>query len=139
MISVVFGVGMFCGCTSIQVQPVDSSLKINHVCIEENPKVTMMGGFVDMLREGFSRHGISTEVYSGKTPETCEYVLTYTALHSWDVSIYLSDAELILKKDGKQIASAKYHLTGKGGFSLMKWKSVKSKMDPVIDELLKNY
>lgn len=29
------------------------------------------------------------------------------------------------------------HLVGKGGLSLTKWASTKSKMDPVIDELLK--
>jgi len=34
--------------------------------------------------------------------------------------------------------TAEYHLRGGGGLSLMKWQSTKSKIDPVIDELLKN-
>jgi hypothetical protein len=127
------------GCTSITVQPVDRALALKHVCIQENPKVTL-SGFIAMLQDGFSRHGISTEVISGvNTPTQCEYVLTYTALRSWDLTVYLTEAELRLEKDGEMVASAIYHLKGKGGFSLVKWAGVKSKMDPVIDELLKNY
>ncbi len=127
------------GCTAVTVNPLDRSLNIEHVCIEENPKVVMMAGFVDMLREGFSRHGIATEVYSQETPSTCENVLTYTALRSWDISVYLTYAKLTLKKNGEIIGSGEYRLKGKGGFSLLKWKGVKSKMDPVIDELLREY
>ncbi|MFT3763847.1 MAG: hypothetical protein QM761_14800 [Pseudoxanthomonas sp.] len=37
------------------------------------------------------------------------------------------------------MASAEYRLRGKGGLSLTKWASVKSKMDPVIDELLASH
>ena len=93
--------------------------------------------FVNVLRDGFDRHGISTEVYAGAKPQHCEYVLTYTALRSWDFATYLSHAELRLERDGRQVAYAEYHLVGKGGLSLMKWQGTKTKMDPVIDELLK--
>ena len=93
--------------------------------------------FIPVLRDGFDRHGIATEVYSGQKPEKCEYILTYTALRSWDFSPYLSHAELRIEKDGRQIAYAEYHLKGKGGLSLTKWASTREKMDPVIDELFK--
>jgi len=126
------------GCTSIQVQPIDRSINMKHVCIQENPKV-VVADFIVVLKDGFDRHGISTEVFSGVTPERCEYVLTYTALRSWDVSTYLSYAEVRLESKGRKIASAEYRLRGKGGFSMMKWQGTKTKMDPVIDELLKAY
>ncbi|WP_137937613.1 Sbal_3080 family lipoprotein [Chitinivorax sp. B] len=126
------------GCTSIQVQPIDRSINLKHVCIEENPKV-IVADFVTVIRDGFDRHGISTEVFSGSTPDRCEYVLTYTALQSWDFSTYLSYAELRLESKGRKIASAEYRLRGKGGLSMMKWQGTKTKMDPVIDELLKAY
>jgi len=126
------------GCTSIQVQPIDRSVNLKHVCIQDNPKV-VVADFVTVLRDGFDRHGISTEVFSGSTPERCEYILTYTALQSWDVSTYLSYAELRMESKGRKIASAEYRLRGKGGLSLMKWQGTKAKMDPVIDELLKAY
>jgi hypothetical protein len=51
----------------------------------------------------------------------------------------MSIAELRLTKGGLEVARANYHLRGKGGLSLNKWASTKSKMDPVIDELLAQY
>jgi hypothetical protein len=85
------------------------------------------------------RH-VSTQVYTGDAPAGCDVILTYTALRSWDFAPYLSHAELHLKtRDGAEIASAEYHLVGKGGYSLMKWQGTKTKMDPVVDELLKAY
>jgi hypothetical protein len=126
------------GCTSVHVRPVDPTANLKHVCIQENPKV-IVPNFLPIVREGFDRHGISTEVYPGDVPASCEYVLTYTALRSWDVAPYLSHAELHLASGGQEVASAEYHLVGKGGYSLMKWQAVKTKMDPVIDELLASY
>jgi hypothetical protein len=129
---------VFCGCTSVQIQPVDRTVNMNHVCIQENPKV-IVSDFLPVLRDGFDRHGISTEVFSGQAPERCEFVLTYTALQSWDFSTYLSHAELWIERKGRKVASAEYHLDGKGGLSLMKWQGTKTKMDPVIDDLLQAY
>ena len=126
------------GCTAINVRAVDPSIRLMHVCIQENPKVEV-SDFIQVIRNGFHRHGIETEVFSGSKPDGCEYVLTYTALRSWDLTPYLSEAELWLQKEGRQVAYAEYRLRGKGGFSLMKFQGTKAKMDPVIDELLKAY
>jgi hypothetical protein len=127
-----------CGCTAVTVKPVDRALEIQRVCIQDNPRV-QVSDFVTVLRDGFDRHGIATEVISGTPGPKCNAVLTYTALRSWDVGTYLSHAELRLERDGRQLAYAEYHLRGKGGYSLMKWQGTKTKMDPVIDELLKDY
>lgn len=126
------------GCTAITVKPVDPSLNVRHVCIQNNPRVTI-DNFLSIVRDGFDRHGLSTEVVKKQSLNTCEYVLTYVARRSWDMATYLSHAELKLFSGGRQIASATYHLKGKGGFALNKWASTKSKMDPVIDELLGQY
>ena len=91
------------------------------------------------MEDGFNDHGITTEMYKGARPRHCEYHLTYTALRSWDFSTYLFHAELRLYKGSTRIGYAEYHLIGKGGFSLNKWASVKSKMTPIIDELLAQY
>jgi hypothetical protein len=119
------------------VRPVDTSVKASHICIKENPRV-WVSDFVRVLRDGFGRHGISTEVFSGTPPARCEYVLSYTALQLWDFAPYLSHAELRIEKGGRQVAYAEYHLRGKGGLSLMKWQGTRAKMDPLIDELLKS-
>lgn len=136
-LGVLIGCLLLTACTSITVKRPDSALSIKHVCIEENPKVWVKD-FVPVLQEGFARHGINTVVFSSTKPENCDYVLTYTARQSWDIVNYLSEAELWIKKDGQQVAYAEYHLVGKGGFSLMKWQGTKTKMDPVIDELLQS-
>ena len=125
-------------CTSIQVQPLGGAEAAKHVCIQDNPKV-IVSDFVQVLKDGFARHGISTEVYSGPKPEGCDLVLTYTARQSWDFTPYLSEAELSLERDGQQVAHAQYHLKGKGGYSPKKWQGTKTKMDPVIDQLLAAY
>ena len=125
-------------CTAVTVKPADPSLGINYVCIENNPRV-IVSDFVTVLRDGFDRHGIATELTSGARLRQCEFVLKYTALQSWDMAKYLSHAELRLESNGQQIAYAEYHLKGKGGFSLTKWGDTKTKIDPVVDELLAGY
>lgn len=123
------------GCTAVEVRPLSSSLEIKHLYIRDNPKV-IVTDFVDVMRDGFARHGIASEVIPADQPAPGKYVVTYTALRSWDFAPYLSVAAIRIEKDGVQIASADYHLRGKGGYSLMKWQGTKAKMDPVIDQLL---
>lgn len=126
------------GCTSIKVKQLDPSVKVSHVCIEENPKV-IIHDFLPVVQKGFERHGITTEVYKSEIPNYCEYNLTYTALKNWDMAMYMHHAELWLYRDKENIAYAEYHLNGKGGLALNKWASVDSKMDPVINKLLSGY
>lgn len=127
---------LIAGCTSVQVQPL--SLAGPSICIEENPKV-QVDDFLSVLQQGFSRHGIISEVYQKIPQEQCSQVVTYTARRSWDFTPYLSSASIrILDQQSRSVASADYHLRGKGGFSLLKWQGTKTKMDPVIDLLLVN-
>ena len=128
-------IGLLSGCTSIQVQPAKKLSSTSPVCIINNPKV-IVSGFIDVIREGFSRHNIPTMIIEESAANTCDVTLTYTALQSWDLALYLSHAELHLWQRGIQIGSAQFHLNGKGGYALTKYKSTKSKMDPVIDQLL---
>ena len=126
----------FSACTSIQVQPISPTIQMKHVCIQDNPDVRVRD-FVPVVRDGFDRHGISTEiVVPGAVPERCEYILTYVAIRAWDFTEYLYHAELRLEHKGRRIGYAEYHLIGKGGLSMTKWQGTRAKMDPVIDELL---
>ncbi len=126
------------GCTAIDVKQVDASYKIDHVCIENNPKV-IVADFVSTVEDVFHDHSITTEIYNGIIPEHCQYKMSYTALRSWDVTPYLSHAELRLFKGMQRIGYAEYHLKGGGGLALNKWASVKSKMTPVVNQLLAQY
>ena len=137
ILSLIF-LGLLASCTTVKVHEVDSSLQVNHVCIQENPKV-IVEDFLPVVRRGFERHGITTEIYQGLNPNYCEYILTYTALKTWDISMYMHHAELNLFRGHQKIGYAEYHLNGEGGLALNKWASVESKMNPVIDKLLSNY
>jgi hypothetical protein len=125
-------------CTSISVQPVDPALNVQHVCIQENTAV-IIEDFVDYLQDDFARYGITTEVIGNQRPRHCEYVLSYTARRSWDMTPYMSTADLTLTRNGHRIGSANYYLKGKGGFSLSKYASTESKLDNVVDQLLAGY
>ena len=125
------------GCTTMNVRPVDSSIKPGHICIKENPLVRV-DDFVEVLRDGLNRHNMTSEIFADKTPERCTCVLTYTALRYWDLVPYMYYAELRIEKDGKEVGYAEYRLVGRGGFSLMKYQGTKAKLDPVIDELFKS-
>jgi len=119
-------------CANVHVQPLEVVPRPVHVCIKHNPKV-LVSDFVQVLQDGISRNGMTSEVMDGAPAANCEVVLTYRALRDWDFRPYLTHAEIWLKRDGYQVGYAQYlHL---GGFSLMKWQGTKTKMDPVIDEL----
>lgn len=126
-------------CTKITVQPVPPSEQLDHVCIQRNPRVRVMD-FLPVLQDGFARHGITSEVYENNAlPDNCRYTVTYTALRSWDFAPYLSHAEIYLHKNGQTIASGIFHLSAKGGLTLSKYDNVKTKMDPVIDQMLETF
>ena len=122
-------------CTAVNVQPLTTEHPVQRICIVKNRAVTI-SDFVPTIQERLQYHGVLSTVVEDNRSLDCEYQLRYTARRSWDITPYLSQAELTLWYEGKQIAKANYHLRGKGGLSLVKWASVPSKMNPVIDALL---
>jgi hypothetical protein len=127
------------GCTAVNVRPVETESKIAHVCVKDCSDMCFEGDMMSIIRDGFDRHGITTQVYTDNLPSECKYHLTYFCERTWDMATYMHYAELKLFDGQNQIGYAEYRLKGKGGFSLMKWESTKDKMDPVIDQLLGEY
>lgn len=125
---------MLSGCTAVDVRPV-ATQSLDTVCIVNNPAV-IVDDFVDVVRDGFSRHGIATHVVQDQSAPDCPTTLTYTARRSWDMAPYLVHAEMRLWQGGRQIGYGEYHLRGKGGFALTKWQGTRTKMDPVLDQML---
>jgi hypothetical protein len=126
------------GCTSVSVKPVAAGKELRAVSIVENPKVKV-ADFVDVLVAGFARHGINAKVVKTEDEAKNEYMVTYVAYRKWDMAPYLCDATINMTKDGQTVATATYHLMGGGGLSPAKWNGTKSKIDPVIDQLLEHY
>jgi len=136
---ITLGLGLFVlgGCTAIKVNPVDSSYKISHICIEKNKKV-IVSDFVTVLEEGIKRHGMTSEIFSSLMPNYCHYRMSYVATRKWDLAPYLTDADINLYKGNEKIGTANYHLKGGGGLDLSKWAGTRSKIAPVIDKLFAN-
>ena len=128
------------GCTAVTVRPVETELEIKHVCIEDGREMCFDGEMLGVIRDGFERHGITSEVYKGGVvPSECEYHLTYMCNQTWDLAMYLHHAELRLYHGRDRIGYAEYHLKGQGGLALNKLESTDKKMNPIIDELLKSF
>ena len=128
---------LLASCTSVQVRQVDAQVhQFDYVCIKDNPKV-MVVDFVSVMEDVFRDHGISSELFYGDPPAHCEYVLTYTARRSWDFVPYLSYAELKIRKGREFVASARYkHNGGSMSWAPNKWNGTRTKMEPVINEML---
>lgn len=125
------------GCTSLRVQPVNSSrYSLDLVCVQVNPEV-VISEFPGAIERAFLQRGIATELYQGEAPSHCEYTLTYTARQSWDLVNYMNHAEIRLAKNSRAIASATYHHSG--GFGFTKYSSTESKVRRILDELLAGY
>jgi hypothetical protein len=125
-------------CTTLDVRRLPpQQAKIDCVCINKNNDVNV-DDFVSVLQEGFDRHGIATKVIEGTVPRDCHYVLTYTADRWWDLAPYMVDAHLTITKDGQFVGSGHYHLFGHGGLDLAKYEGTSSKLNPVIDAMLKD-
>lgn len=115
-------------------------MQLKNVCIEENVKV-IVKDFLPLLIETLHEHNIKTQRYLGRNAEqNCDYFLRYTALQSWDYVPYLSFAEIILLDHNlNQQGYAKYELLLKGGYDFRKYKSVRQKIKPLVQELFQNY
>jgi hypothetical protein len=125
----------FAGCTSVTVKPLPAQTRIQHICIQDNPRV-QVGDFVSVMQEGFQKHAITSQLVNTNAAGKCEYTSTYTATRTWDMAMYMTDAQIDILRDGRQIAFANYHLKGGGGLSLNKWANTRTKILPVIDEML---
>src|SRR4030042_6730805 len=91
------------GCTAIAVRPVNATLDIKHVCIMDGQQMCFDGQMLGVIRDGFERRGITTEVYVGNLPSQCEYNLSYMCERTWDLGTYMNHAELRLYRGNAQI------------------------------------
>jgi hypothetical protein len=135
---VILGLVVLAGCTSLDVRPIPASAKLDKICIEFNSEVNVED-FVPVVQEDFFNHGISSVVYHSERPRGCQFTMNYTVDRWWDLKPYMVDAQMTVNKDDAYIGSAHYHLAGHGGLSLMKWEGTHSKIDPLLDDMLRNY
>lgn len=130
---------IFYGCTVLEVSPMSPNVVLTRVAIIKNPKVKV-ADFTSVLKKGFEKHGILAEIYHEPYGELkSDFTVTYTALRDWDIAPYMTYAEISIRQNGRQIAHGEYrHRGGGNSLSLLKWRGTKSKIYPLLDEMLKN-
>lgn len=121
------------GCNVVNVKQALPNDGLGLVCIIHNPAVRV-DDFVDVLRDGFARHGVPSSVVSATAGPECGSTVTYTARRSWDFAPYLAMAKVDIWKGGLKVGGLSYEHNN--GLSLVKWQSTASKMDPLIDQML---
>lgn len=126
-----------CGSHQAQVSPLSADLDVQHVCIEKNSSVTI-DEFLPVVEDGFIRHGITSELYLGDIPGHCHAIVKYIALRSWDLKTFLSTARIHMFQNSKTVAEIIYFHPNNLNLS-SKFKSIKEKIDPLMDEMLVEY
>ena len=76
----------------------------------------------------------SRMIPAGSSFNSCPTVMTYTARWSWDFTIYMSLAELVVYQNAAQVGSAVYD-SRYGGLRFDKWGNAEDKISLLVDEL----
>lgn len=104
------------------------------LCIIENPAVRE--GFIVEFTAELARKGIAYRmVGQNPVPPDCLWTATYTARWSWDVTIYMSYAEIKVFSGGKLEGQAIYDAT-KGSANMSKFINAEPKIRELVDQLM---
>ena len=125
-----------CATTSINHKQDTNTSQIKKICIEHNSKVIVQN-FEEIIVDRLQENGIITEVFlKGSRPESCEYILKYTAYQKWDLTMIMTQADLNLFKNNNKVSSANYTLHMGGFLNPTKYKSNTEKLNPLVDQLI---
>ncbi len=103
------------------------------ICIIEDDAVRE--GFIDQLKRSMRDRGIAFKVIDGdSTINSCPVTLTYLARWSWDLTIYMSLAELKIYRNGVLSGDALYDAR-RGSGRLKKFIDAEEKVDELVQEL----
>ncbi|RMD01800.1 cell division protein FtsI [Aquitalea palustris] len=119
--------------TNGMVHPHD---ELHNVCVELNSSV-IVADFIPELQKQLREREIESRIYApGNVPSDCEATLYYTVLTQWDSPLfsdelrpYITDINLLLKKNGRVLANAAYRLDG---MAYDKWSSTGRKLSPLL-------
>ncbi|BBF87833.1 hypothetical protein DLM_4261 [Aquitalea magnusonii] len=113
--------------------------ELRNICIEINSSV-IVSDFIPELQKQLREREIESRIYAvGNAPGNCEAILYYTVLTQWgspmfsdELRPYITDINLLLKKNGKVLANAAYRLDG---MAYDKWSSTGKKLSPLLNKM----
>ena len=87
-----------CGKFDVVSRPPQGLAEAPRVCIVDEPNTKT--GFKIAMRNWLNQEGIQSEILPVYTPlDKCEWMLTYYGRWSWDLAIFLSDAQITAYHD----------------------------------------
>lgn len=115
------------------IEPAQMS-KGSELCIIENSDVRE--GFLKEFKSSLASKGIAHRVVSeASVPAECEWTSTYVARWTWDLSLYMSYAEIKVFHNGSLDGEAIYDST-RGGANMSKFIDAEPKIRELINELM---
>jgi hypothetical protein len=106
------------------------------LCIVENKEVRE--GFLPELQKALHEKGIKHSVVDSSYAQNhCEWTMTYVARWSWDMTIYMSYAEINVLRNGVPDGRAVYDSTG-GSFNFSKFIDAEPKIHELVDQLIQS-
>jgi hypothetical protein len=136
LLTAFLAMAMTTGCAPKQppIHPLSAGRAVQTVCIEINPSV-QFAEFLPAVIDGFTRHGLKSQVYSGDQPKNCAYTVRYSATRGWDVAFFLATASVAMFQGKEFVAGFGYVFDG----PFSKFGSVQSKIAPRMDAMLADY
>jgi len=131
---VIFLVFLISACTITQnIEPAEM-VSGSELCIIETPKVR--DSFLIEYRQELTKKGIkSIVVQASDIPASCQWTSTYNALWSWDLSLYMSYAEIKIFNNGVLDGEAIYD-SRKGGANTGKFIDAEEKITELVEQLI---
>lgn len=133
-ISMLVAVMLISACSITQnIEPAEIT-KGSELCIIENPAVRP--GFLKEYRSVLTNKAIPHKVISEtNVPDSCEWTSTYIARWTWDLSLYMSYAEIKVFHNGSLDGVAKYDSTS-GGANMNKFIDAEPKIRELVNQLM---
>lgn len=119
------------------VEPVNSSKKIDTLCIKQNDRV-LREDFLPKLESQIRAFGIKTSRYGLEKPSMCIYSMEYTANWSWDMAMYLVYANMRVYENDQLVGSVEYDARSGSG-RMDKFGETSTKINPLIKQLFAKY
>jgi hypothetical protein len=103
------------------------------ICVVHNAAVrnTVEPVIIDALQQ----KGFSPRVVQAPVDASCTNKLEYTAKWSWDITTYMSKANLSFYQAGTKTGEAVYDSKTAGGLNMSKWVNAEEKLREMVDEL----
>jgi hypothetical protein len=114
------------------IRPV-AATDVSLVCIKVNPD-NPSPDFVAELRNQLSARGLRSLAYDVKAPSECRYRMLYWASWEWDLTKYLTFADLKVYDGDTLVGQASYDAWARG-LGLQKYHPTSEKIGVLLDHL----